>query len=341
MCRAVHERDAFGFSEEVQIVGAVVPQRGDVVALEDVQHLERHEPLRIRRQLVDVVAPISGADRLDPVGAMCREVGHREKPVPLLDVGDESRTYGSAIEHVRTAAGDLLQRPREIGVPEDLARFRGAALGKEDPGRGRILRHPPRAIDPLVRDDLRHRETVARVADRRRKGARQGDGAVLLEQRDPPGERTRHGDRVRALAWHPRHALRNERVGVCARTGPAARIQAAQRLRLRVVHDRQDVTADARHGGLDDREHGSRGHCGIDRVAARLQHLQPGGGGKRLTRGNHAVAGDDGRTRPAFVARGAVTRELRGGECHGGGRHESEDNGMAHVIFQSKSVGVA
>ena len=225
---------------------------------------------------------------------MRREVGSREEPFPPLNVCGDGRADGPAIEDVRAPTRDLLQRLRQIEVPEDLARFRSAPPGQEDRGRSRILRNPFGALDPLVRDDLRHRETVAGVTNRRCEGARQRDRAVLLEQRGPPGNRTWHGHRARTLVRYPRYALRHQGVGVRVGAGPAARVQAAQGPRLRVVDDREDVTADAGHGGLDHREHGSRGHCGIDRVSACLQGLEPGGGRERLACGNHAVAAEHG-----------------------------------------------
>ena len=46
---SIGERDALGLGQHMQVVGAVVAHRVDVVALEDVQHLERDEPLRVRR----------------------------------------------------------------------------------------------------------------------------------------------------------------------------------------------------------------------------------------------------------------------------------------------------
>jgi len=63
----VGKSDAFRLDERVQVIRGVVPHRGDVEALENVQHLEHEKPLRVRRQLVDVVAAVVGRDRPNPI----------------------------------------------------------------------------------------------------------------------------------------------------------------------------------------------------------------------------------------------------------------------------------
>ena len=83
------------------------------------------EPLRVRRQLVDVVAAIVGRDRLDPVGIVLGEVALVEQAVALLHVGGDRLGDRSLVERIASALGDLLER-----------RARGSGFAKISPGCG-------------------------------------------------------------------------------------------------------------------------------------------------------------------------------------------------------------
>jgi hypothetical protein len=75
--RAVFEGEFFGFDHRVQGVGRVVTEAGEIVVLEDVEHLKRGDALTVGRQLVDVVAAVVHGDGLDPGGGVLREVNRR------------------------------------------------------------------------------------------------------------------------------------------------------------------------------------------------------------------------------------------------------------------------
>ena len=65
---AVYHTYTAGFG--IPLVGALRVERADVVALQEGEHLERGQPLRRRRQLDDLAAPIGVADRRHPFAFM-------------------------------------------------------------------------------------------------------------------------------------------------------------------------------------------------------------------------------------------------------------------------------
>ena len=128
---AIGKRDPLRFDEQMEIVRRSRPHRFHVVALEDVQHLEHHEPLRVRRHLVDVVAPVARRDWIDPVRAMVGEVARVEQAVASPHVRRDGSGDRSLVEGVAPSGGDLLQRGRKMRIRKDLARTRGMAVRQE------------------------------------------------------------------------------------------------------------------------------------------------------------------------------------------------------------------
>ena len=105
-----------GFHEQVQMLGAIVPERSQVMLLENVQHLKGGDSLTVRRQFPDVVAAIIGADRLDPVAFMLGKVLEREIAPVLLAEGHDFPRNLSFIERPWPLLGDDSQRSREARV---------------------------------------------------------------------------------------------------------------------------------------------------------------------------------------------------------------------------------
>jgi len=58
----------------VQIVGTERPHALEVVCLQKIQHLQRGNPLPIRREFPDVVAAIVRRNGLNPFRAMLRKI---------------------------------------------------------------------------------------------------------------------------------------------------------------------------------------------------------------------------------------------------------------------------
>ena len=85
--RAVFEGELLGLDEDVQIVGAAETHGLEVVGLEDVEHLQRGDALRVRRQLPHVVAAVVSGHGLDPLGAVRGQIGGGEIPAVGAHVG--------------------------------------------------------------------------------------------------------------------------------------------------------------------------------------------------------------------------------------------------------------
>ena len=159
----------FASATQMQIVGGVVAERRDVEAFEDVQHLERDEALRARRHLEQVVAAIVVVEiGCDPVGACARRSRVRRAGRRARACRRDRARDRPGVERVAAASRNQLEAsPRAAGWRRSR---RGAARGRP----GRNVRAAAgscasRSADslPVVRDDLLHREAVARVADRR------------------------------------------------------------------------------------------------------------------------------------------------------------------------------
>ena len=339
--RTVGEPNPLRFDEPVQIVGAVVAERLDVVALENVQHLERHEALGIGRHLVDVVAAVARVNRVHPIRLVAGEIGLGEKPAALLKVGRDGASDRALVERIASSRGHLLQRSRQVRVAEDVARPRHAPARQKHCSRGRICRQLPGRGVPLVRDDLGHGVTITCVADGRRQRTRERDRPVLRKELGPAGQRAWNRHRIRAVVGHLREASGQQHVGVGLRAGAAAGVQAPQPLCLRVVDDRKDVAADAGHRRLDDGEDGGGRDSGVDRIPTFLQHLQACGRRERLARGDQPVAREHGRTRAPDVPGGTVARLLSGEDGHGGcGQQREHGPGKTrHIIILQDAAG--
>ena len=88
------------------------------------------------------------------------------------------------------------------------------------------------------------------------------------------------------ISFRPRASSASRVMSAPAR--PLALI-ATSRFSFAHPHHREHVAAQARHHRLDHGEHGCGGDGGVDRVAARLQHGEPGGAGEWLTGCHDAV----------------------------------------------------
>ena len=196
--RAIGERDPLRLDERVEIRRRLISHRLQVESLEDVQHLEDRRALGVRRELVHVVSAVPRRDRLDPVRRVLGEIALVEQPVALFHVRDNGAGDRTLVEGVAAAGGNRLERRRQVGVGEHLARPRRMASGKERGRRHRIGRELPLAVLPLSADDLGHRIAVLRVPNRRRHRLRHRDGAVLRQQLRPAFDDARNGDREHA-----------------------------------------------------------------------------------------------------------------------------------------------
>ena len=194
---------------------------------------------------------------------------------------------------------------------------------------------------PLVRDDLAHRVTVARVSDRGLERAVHGDRAVAREQLAPAVDDPGNAHRQFAAIGDGLQAAALELFGRRALRRPAAGVQRVHALRLRVVDEREQVAADAVHRGFDDGEDGRGSDRGIEGVAPLLEDAQPRRRRQRLARGDHAVAREHDRARRARIRRGPVARALlriSSQERHAQQDDRAEDNRSHRISHHSSRI---
>ena len=109
---AIGEGDPLGLDQQMQIGGGVVAERLQIVALENVEHLERHDALGVGRQLQDLVAAIRGRERLDPVGMIRSKIRGGDEAAALLKIVGDRLADRPTVERIASAARDLLQTTR-------------------------------------------------------------------------------------------------------------------------------------------------------------------------------------------------------------------------------------
>ena len=268
---------------------------GQRKALQDVQHLQGGDALRVGRNLADRPAAVVGLDRLHPLGLEIGKVVERHRAALLVDDVDDGLRGGTLVVAVAPLFRDAPQGAREVGIAEDLARAGRAAVDQERRARVGVLAEQLLGPRPQAGGDLHQGEAVLGVEDRRRERHREGQRAEALAQGIPSGHHAGHRDREGASLGHlVRSALAPHEVGRHRLRGPAAGVQAVELVFLRHVHQREQVSADSAPGRL----HHSGGRVGgdgrIDGIAAALEDLHSRGRGERLAGGDDAVArGDD------------------------------------------------
>ena len=285
-------------------------ERLQIEAFENVQHLQRGDALRVRRELEHVVAAIGRGDRIEPVRRVSAEVRFGQQPVAAFHVlGDRPRDR-TAVERVAATLRDRLQRCRQPRIREDLAGRRRPAARKERSRRGGVARQRGLGTLPLHGNDLAHREAIPRISDRRLQRLCERDRAVLREQLAPAvhdaGDAHGQLSTVRdVVELAPPELVRRR-----GRRGAAARVQCAYGAGLRIVNQREQVAAQPVHRRFDDGQDGRGRDRRVDRVASLLEHPQPGGRRQRLAGCDEAVPGHHDRACGARVRGRTIAGQL-------------------------------
>ena len=184
----------------------------------------------------------------------------------------------------------VLQRAPEVGLHEDVADGRRAALRQVDRGVGRPAGVVLRLLGDHARHQRVHHEAVAREPDRRLRHLAEGHGAVALQRGDPGIRRTGHDGAQRTHRDVP-VVLALKEVGR-HRAGPGAEPADGLHLpRLRAVEDDRGHARDVHEIAVHDAQGDARGAARVDGVAARFQDREA-----RLR--GQVVPGDD----PVLVA---------------------------------------
>src|SRR5207247_2648401 len=156
----------------------------------------------------------------------------------------------------------LAEHMCSVGLLQELASSRKATARTEDARA--LLVETRAAVYESLGEPIAHREPFLGVLDRRRERALEAEPAMVVHQVRERREHSGHGRDARTAL---RVAVR-ERVEVESARGSARSVVRLHLARARVVHQREEIAADAgamwlRHGA--DRRGGDRG---VDRAPA-------------------------------------------------------------------------
>ena len=264
--------------------------------LHHIEHHQCRDALRIWRELVDCPAAVGRRNRRDPFGREVPEVAGAHRAALVLR-NRQDRLCGRPLVETRgPTRRDAAERCCKIGVPEDLARPRRAAL-RQIGGRGVRLRGEfVRKARPVRRDDVADRKPLARVHDCRRQQIRERRRAELRSQRLPARDGARDGHRVNASLGHLRVAVRLQERRRQASGRAAAGVEPMKGSCPGFIYDRKQIAADAVRLRLDQAHDGVGRNRRINRVAAALEDLYSSLRRERLTGGDDAVLRCDSRS---------------------------------------------
>ena len=309
---AIGKRQLERFGNRVKIGRAVVPHLFQIEAFENVQRLQHHEALRVRRALVHVNAAIARADRRVLEWLIRGQILGGDDAAARLEKRCGVPGKIAAIEHVRSLRRDLAQGSRQIAVHEHVAHRKRFPVPEPDLRRRRKLRQLVTAALQALGQRRRDREPLFRNLDGRREHLGQRSSAVLLHRQRGAADRAGHRDRQRTI-------FRDAALGLVEidRRRPRREAGAVDELhlvRLRQIDEHEHVGAEAGHAGFDLALHRPRRHRGIDGVAAGLENPHARFGGERMAGGDHPVLRRDGRPPARLPLCGEVNGTRQQGE---------------------------
>ena len=230
----------------------LLPQRK---RLHDIQHFQCCEALHVGGQLVNRPIAVRRRDGLHEFAGKLGQVLRGYRPVVPLHRFQNLRGNFAFVKCFSAMLCDPLERPREIRIAEHFAHFRWP-VSRKISLRCRFI--GPKIIHfacPVRGRPFRNRESVLRRSNRRRQILRQLLPSKLVRQLLPAIHCARHGDRVYSLLRHAANSLLLQIVDRQSFGRPPARIYPIQLVRLRVIHNREQVSADAVHHRLHHSHH--------------------------------------------------------------------------------------
>ena len=267
----------------MQVRRAVVAHVAHVHPFEDVERLQHHEALRIRRALEHVDALVVDAHRGVFVGGDGGEILPIDQAALGLHVGRELLGDGALVERGAAFRADLAQRGREILLDHAIAEAKRRVAAEPDlPGR---RRHFLAAVADGAGERFGDRKAAIGELDRGGEQFGQRPGAVGLRGELGARDGRRHADREDAVAGEA--ALAFVEVDGRRHRRDAGAVDELHLAGLREIDQHEHVAAEPRHLGLGQPLHGPRRDGRIDGVAARLQDADAGFRGERMSRRNH------------------------------------------------------
>ena len=128
---------ALGLEHRRQRVGRARAHLLQIVAFEDLQHLQNRRALAVGRQFVHVIAAIVDRERRHPFAVMRREILVAQIAADALEISVDRVRDLAFVERVAAALGDQRISVREIGIAEDFAFFRRVTARRI--GRARVV----------------------------------------------------------------------------------------------------------------------------------------------------------------------------------------------------------
>ncbi len=116
---------------QVHAVCRIHWERGHVEVLQNAKRDQRDDPLTVRWDLVQRVAAVVDADRIDPVRAVRGQVGGHHRATVRCRMCLHRRRQLAPIERLPAGRRDRLQCRRVLGKPEPLPRRRRPPTGKK------------------------------------------------------------------------------------------------------------------------------------------------------------------------------------------------------------------
>ena len=304
---------ANGAQHRVDMLDAVARHLREVEAFEDAERQQVLERFAGWRRHMHGAAAIVGGDWVDPFDLHVMQIVHGEHAAQLLQPVDQFLAERAAIQRLRSLGRDRLEGLGEIGLLQDRADLRRAALdavdvvGLEGRRQGGVTAEFAAAALELLDVELDHRIAVARDLDRGREQLGELFGAVGADHLAPAAEIARRadGDRSAQKLFAVVELVERE----LARDRPHEG-ERAHALFLGNVDGGETLAREARHVGFDDVQRGGGRGGGIEGVAAVGQDARTGSGGQGMRRGHHSVPRCDGGTL-AVLQHDPVSHEKR------------------------------
>ena len=195
---AIGKGDLQHFGQMMDGAGGAEPHRGDIVALENVQHLhDVHAGGRGRRRAEDFPAAIISPDRRALDGLVRCEILARDEAAMRFHVIQQDVAERTAIERRLAVARDGGERLGIFGLHHAIACVQRRSMRKINRGDRLVSQHLGRGIDDAFVQIGRRQKAARGVPDRRLHDIGQTHGPEPLLRLAPGLERAGHGDRLR------------------------------------------------------------------------------------------------------------------------------------------------
>jgi hypothetical protein len=270
VARAVRIGALHRLGHQVHGVRGGEAHRREIVAFEQVQHLDQHDAARARRRHRDhLVAAVGAANRRPFLCRVVLQIFARDQAAVGQHLLFEQHRRLALVEAGRPFGRNPLERPCEIGLFQRLACFVRRAVLRELCDRRRVLLHPRQHVPERARESLGQHEAVARQRDCRIDQPLPRQLALFLPRHVQAGDGAGDADREVAVVVHfgTVGAALEEHRWRCLAWRHLAKV-VGDRLAFHRPVDDEAAAADVAGGRVHDGEREGGGNHGVDRGAA-------------------------------------------------------------------------